>query len=214
MNTRTLEAIRPRDASSDGIASSIERMKAVLIELKGEHAALQGARRGLLLTGTNADADKHDARLRSLGVDIERTEAVIEALVPDLSVARGRERLQQIQVLRIDAEKATESFREFWSERYEALARQIAAGIASERAAHHAVRVLKHAVAEADRDPDVQAAGGLPRLEMPAMPVGYVGQSWKSRAFLVCLPGVEPGPPIAWPSGHSLTPVKISPYAA
>ena len=40
-------------------------MQTVLIELRGELAAIQGNRRTVLLTGTNADLDKADARISS-----------------------------------------------------------------------------------------------------------------------------------------------------
>jgi hypothetical protein len=209
MDAKTLQSLRPRDASADGIASSIERMQAVLIELRGEMAAIQGSRRTVLLTGSNADIDKADARIRALQTDIERIEAAIEALCPDLVVARGREKLERIEALRIDAEEATERFRGFWYGRYQELAQAISHGIATEREARHARRVLDHAIVQALQDADVQAAGGVQPSKQTDIPLGYLGaNAMKSPALLVCLPAVEPGPAIAWPQGHALAPIQ------
>jgi chromosome segregation ATPase len=215
MDAKILQALRPRDASTDGIASSIERMQAVLIELRGEQAAIQGNRRTVLLTGTNADLDKVDGRIRALQTDIERIEATIEALRPDLAVARGRERIEQIETLRVKAQEAAESFRAFWFEKYEALASEIAAGVESEQTARQARRDFDDAVKQAERDAEIQAAGGVLQHELPDIPLGYVGaRSMKSPALLICLPSVTPARPIAWPNGHALTKPALTGEAA
>lgn len=136
MDAATLKKLRPADASSDAIAASIERMREVLTELRGELAANQGARRGALLTGSPADLEKNEARTRALQIDIERIEASVEALRPDLVVARGKERLADVERMRVGAERAAETFSRWWTEKYEALAREIAAGIELELAAN------------------------------------------------------------------------------
>jgi hypothetical protein len=209
MATDSLQSLRPRDTSAAGIASSIERMNSALIEMKGEMAAIQGTRRTVLLTGSNSDLDKMDGRVRALGLDIERIEAAVEALRPDLSAARGQERLERIDALRIEAEEKAERFREFWYGRYSGLAAEIAAGIAIERTARHARRVFEQAATQAAQDADVQAAGGVPPSNLTEIPLGYIGtNAMKSPALLVCLPAVESGPAIAWPQGHALAPIR------
>lgn len=209
MATNLLQALRPRDTSVAGIASSIDRMRSALIEMHGELAAIQGNRRTVLLTGTNADLDKTDARIRALGLDIERIEAAVEALRPALAVARGQERLQRLEALRVESEATTERFREFWFGRYQELAQAIAKGIATEREARHTRRLLDNEMARAAQDADVQAAGGVPSGALTEIPLGYIGRNaMKSPALLVCLPAVEPAQPIAWPQNHVLAPIR------
>ncbi len=196
----------PRDTSAAGIAASIERMESALIELRGEFAALQGARRGVVLAAASAaEVAAHDDKLRALAIDIERAEAAVDALRPELATARGRERIARIEQLCAAAEEAAGKFRKFWSGEYEQLARAIAAGLDLERLAKIALSEAQAAIVAAHRSGDVQAAGGLLKYDLPQLPRAFVNRGVeKTPGLLVCLPAVEPGPPIAWPSGHYL----------
>jgi chromosome segregation ATPase len=215
MDAKTMQQLRPRDASATSIAASFARMQEALTELKGELTAHENARRGLLVSGTNAELDKHEARTRGLKLDIERIETTIEELGPDLAIARGRERLAHLEALRVEAETATERFREFWVGRYEALAHEIAAGLDLANRARTTLATFNHAAAQADADVDVQAAGGVPVSTMPPLPWAYAGATMKSPTLLICLPAVEPGQsPIAWPAGHALEQAKSGAAAA
>jgi hypothetical protein len=209
-DTKQITSLRPKATSADGIAAAIDRGETTLVELRGERAAIEGARRGILMSGSNADIDKHDSRIRSIGLDIERIEAQIEALRSDLSLTRGRERLAHIESLRLETQIATEAFRTFWLGKYTALANEIAAGLALYQPAIQAVRALNQAIEAARGNADVQAAGGVPPYGTSRdLPVAFIGHNaQKSPLLLVCLPSTEPGPPIYWPHRHVLEPVK------
>lgn len=201
METKQIASLRPKDASPAGIAAAIERMETALIELRGERAAIEGARRGILVSGSNADLDKHDFRIRSIGLDIERIEAQIEALRPDLSIARGIEKLSQIESLRTAADLAVERANKFWFEKYEALAKEIADGIGLFTEANRAKGHYNRAVTAHAADPDVHAAGGVPPYHQGSLPFAFVGtHDRKSPVLLICLPAVVPGHPIYWPN--------------
>jgi hypothetical protein len=201
MDPKTLQSLRPRDTTSDGIASAIERMESALIELRGELAAIEGARRGILLSGSNGDIDKHDSRIRSVGLDIERIEAQIEALRPDLSLARGQEKLSRIESLRTEADLAIERANKFWLERYEALAKEIAEGVGLFVEARRAQGKYNQAASDRANDPDVRAAGGAPSSHQGRLPYAFVGNfDQQAPELLICLPAVTPGHPIYWPN--------------
>ena len=218
MDAKAWTALRPRDATAAGIQAGIERMQAVLVELRGELAALQGARRGLLLTGTTQDVDKHDARIRAVQIDAERISASIEALQPELAVARGKERLEAVEAMRIEAGRLAGVFGAWWHEKYETLAKEIAAGIELELAAHRARNEFIEAVAGASRDSDVTAAiaaGSEMNREWPRAPLAYFsGSASGAPSRMVCLPAIRPGPPIFWPVGLQRAPIKTGEAAA
>ena len=218
MDAATLKKLRPADASADSIEASIARMTEALVELRGELAALQGARRGLLLTGTTQDVDKHDARIRAVQIDAERISASIEALQPELAVARGKERLEAVEAMRIEAGRLAGVFGAWWHEKYETLAKEIAAGIELELAAHRARNEFIEAVAGASRDSDVTAAiaaGSEMNREWPRAPLAYFsGSASGAPSRMVCLPAIRPGPPIFWPVGLQRAPIKTGEAAA
>jgi hypothetical protein len=218
MDAATLKKLRPADASADSIEASIARMTEALVELRGELAALQGARRGLLLTGTTQDVDKHDARIRAVQIDAERISASIEALQPELAVARGKERLEAVEAMRIEAERAADVFGKWWTAEYEKHALAIAAGIELELAAHRARNEFIEAAAAASRDGDVTAAiaaGSEMNKEWPRTPLAYFsGSASGAPSRMVCLPAIRPGPPIFWPVGLQRAPIKTGEAAA
>ena len=187
MDAKAWAALRPRDATAAGIESSITRMGEALTEIKGELAANQGARRGALLT------------------DIERISASIEALQPELAVARGKERLADLETIRVEAERLAGVFAGWWHADYERLARAIAAGLELERAAHRARNEFAEAAASAARDSDVAAAitaGATFDRDVTRTPLAHFSTNAHGSAqSMVCLPSVEAGAPIFWPMG-------------
>jgi hypothetical protein len=113
----------------------------------------------------------------------------------ELSVACGRERLARVEALRIEAEKAAETFARWWNEKYGGLAREVAEGLALERIARNARAVVLEVTAEASADPDVAGAGGIPDRTVPALPVAHAGGTAMAPRRLICLPSTEPGRP-------------------
>jgi hypothetical protein len=215
MDAKALQQLRPRDESAAGIAASINRMLEVLAELQDELAAHNDARRGVLTSGTNSELEKHDGRARALATDIERVQIAVDELRLDLAAARGRDRLADVEALRVEAEAATRAFNEFWAKRYEVLAREIAEGLDLERQARAASTVFAQAAARAMADANVAAAGGVPKHGTGSLPSAYVRTTMNSPSLLICLPAVAPGQgPIAWPAGHSLELVKRGKAAA
>jgi len=194
-------SLRPRDKTSDGIAAAITRMDDVLVTLRGRHAALQGARRGVLLTGDDAALARNETEARGVALDIDRLTVAAEDLRADLSITRGRESLTRLEGLRTAAHEAVAAFRSFWTTEYEGHARAIAAGLAKERSARTALAMVAEAVAAAHRDPNVSAAGGVGAFEVEALPSAYHGAATaRSPSSLVCLPAARPALPIAWPA--------------
>ena len=212
MDAKAWAALRPRDATAAGIESSITRMGEALTEIKGELAANQGARRGALLTGSPADLEKNEARTRALLTDIERISASIEALQPELAVARGKERLADLETIRVEAERLAGVFAGWWHADYERLARAIAAGLELERAAHRARNEFAEAAASAARDSDVAAAitaGATFDRDVTRTPLAHFSTNAHGSAqSMVCLPAIRPGPPIFWPVGLQRAPIK------
>jgi hypothetical protein len=203
----TKQADRPRDSSVAGISASIGRMEDELVELRGEKAALQAARRGLLLAGTTIDVERHDSRLRGLNVDIERIEAQTEALRSDLATARGRERIARIEAMRAEVASQIEIAAQFWTQKYEGLAREIADGVKLTQAAIESRAALNAAIEKANSTPGVVAAGGVPPAKLPKFPWDGRGEAWQRPTYsMITLPSVlGDGSPILWPSGYSLT---------
>jgi hypothetical protein len=184
-------------------------MQEVLTELQDELAGHNEARRGLLISGTNAELERHDARTRALATDIERIDAMIEELLPDLAAAYGRAYLARVEALRVEAAAATRAFNEFWHEKYEKLAREIADGLDLERQASVAERAFQQAAAQAARNADVLAAGGVQNYGTGSLPSAYVRTTMNLPSLLICLPAVAPGAePIAWPEGYGLEEIK------
>jgi len=203
---------RPRDDS----AAAIRRTLAQLADDRtaAEARIVTGTeRRGaLLVSGTLADISAIDEAVRQTRLEIERTDARIADLAPKLAAAIGREKIAHIETLRADAEAATGRFDDFWHRKYEAPAREIAAGLELERVARIARAAYAQAAAEAADDADVQAAGGVADRTMPALPVAGGG---RSPSTLVCLPGIGLGAPaIAWPAGRTLVETKAGAASA
>jgi hypothetical protein len=215
MDAKALARLRPADSSPGAIEASITRMAEVLTALRAEHAELVTARGRLLLSGSPADIERADGRIRTVALDIERLEAAVAELRAGLPAAYGLVQLQHLEALRAEAEAAAGVFADWWTGTYEGLARQIAAGIELELMAQRARNELWEAARSAARDPNVQAAGGVSLPELTPMPRAFLGATAGGAASrLVCLPAVEPGTPIFWPVGYQRAPIKTGEAAA
>lgn len=206
MPTPTLQRQRPKDESADAIRGMIATLATERATASLRVTDETDRRAVLVRSGSAEQVLAAEEAVHLAEIDLESVDARLAELAPKLAAALGRERLAHVEALRVEAEAKAGRFLEFWGGRYEALAREIAAGLELETAARTAAAAFSQAAAHAEADPNVQAAGGVPVYTVADLP-------WAAR--WTCLPAVKAAqPPIAWPLGYSLTKPKVVGEAA
>ena len=201
--TATLQR-RPKDDSAAAIQTALDQLEVERATAQERVAAAAERRAALLRTGTAAQVRDADENAHLARLDVERLGALIQDLLPKLSVAVGREQLADVETLFVEAERATKTWAAWWLERYPKLAAEIARGLELERAADRARAEYYSASATAARDDDVLAAGGLEDVDLSPMPEAFGTGFPRSASLAIALPAVRPGDAIHMPAGYRL----------
>jgi len=97
--------LRPKpEADAASLRASLTEATAALAAARGRAATLEGQRGDMLLDGTPAAAEAHEAQLVDAKAEAGRLSAVVAALPPRITAAEARERAAELDRLAAAAE--------------------------------------------------------------------------------------------------------------
>lgn len=143
-----LLGLRPK---GDDVAS-LRAAQSAAIEARRAAAArvndLEVRRGGVLLDGNSGAVAAHEAALAEARGDVERAEAMADAIKPRLAAAEVREAVAELRRLRAEAEREATAAERWFKSEYQALAVKLAEGLAHER---RVAQLAERVVSESSR---------------------------------------------------------------
>lgn len=201
MSVDLLQAIKPRDDSSQAYRDSLAAIDVQRIRVSTEHTRLTAERADLIASGgSDAACVRIEKAIADLGRDRERLDVAVPVQERKLTEALARE---AEEARRDKAEVLTECI-ERWNAyvaggTYEKAAATIVEGIALERAVYAAQRAFSAATPRAKPVVPGEVVSASTSATIPAIARAYVGGETRTFEALVRLPSLKPGQPaLAW----------------
>lgn len=189
---KNLLARRPKPGADPAeIADALAGAEAEQRAAAERVAALLSRRGAVLLDAPPAEVEAAEAALAEARAAADRAAAMAEALRERLAEAERRKRLARVAELAQAAARADAEWRGFVDGQYPALAARIAAGLALEVAARHAIAEAHRAAAELPPEDRAAAASPPPGYLPPHPSGGWHAGSVHGLSAFVALPAAN-----------------------